>query len=175
MSTVAALYVGTSSKLELRFQKNPKVQRKKKRSSVLPVSSDTESPSLLHDDEDDESPSQESASAERGRVTEPKHQAARHSRSLTSQSMGAIGSYLKEKVEHDRLVQSEMLEVRKAKLEIDRRAAERADMEAKARQEQEEKRINLSLAKEILASEGASDELKARAEAFLMDCLKLPS
>ena len=175
-----ALWYGANGYCDVcSFKANPKVKRKKARSSALALSSDTEA-IVVEDDEDDDPVSardilKDAAHADRGKVSEPKHRAAQQSRSATAQSMGAIGSYLKDKVANDRTVQQEMLEVRKAKLALERRAAERAEKETQMRLAQEEKKTNLALAKEILASETASPELKKGAEAFLLSCFTLPA
>ena len=82
--------------------------------------------------------------------------------------MASISSYLKDKVALDCKVQAQMVEVCKAKLELDRRAADRADQELQMHQAQQEKQASAVLAKDVLQVEGASQELHNAAESFLM-------
>ena len=156
-----------------RYKSNPKVRRKKTRHSNMPLSSDNEQ-DTMGDRDNSGVPGQVNAGtpSDRGSVSEPKYSPslspAKKSRSEAAQSMASIGSYLKDKVASDREVQAQMVEVRKAKLELDRRAADRADEELRMRREQHEKQSHATLAREVLQADGASEQLRNAAEAYLM-------
>ncbi len=113
-----------------------------------------------------------SAATARATVSEPKYSPvpspAKKSRGDAVQSMSSIGLYLKDKVASDREVHTQMVEVRKARLELECRAADRADEELRMRQEQQAKQANAAMAKEVLQADGASQQLRHAAEAFLM-------
>ncbi|EJF59914.1 hypothetical protein DICSQDRAFT_138125 [Dichomitus squalens LYAD-421 SS1] len=168
-----------------RLATSPKVCRKKKHHSNMPLSDD--SPYRNGDDAADE-PANASHSVlelsgsgpatDRVTVTDTRHvpspTASQKSRSETSQSMAGISAYLKDKVKSDREVQAQLLEVRKARLDLERRAADRADEEFRVRQQQMEKQANAALAKDVLQAQGASPELRRAAESYLMNLFQKP-
>ncbi|TBU42919.1 hypothetical protein BD309DRAFT_961921 [Dichomitus squalens] len=160
-----------------RFATSPKVCRKKKHHSNMPLSDDGP---YCNGDNDADEPADTSHSvleltgngSATNRVTETKHALSptpsQKSRSETAQSMASISAYLKDKVKSDREVQAQLLEVRKAKLDLERRAADRADEEFRVRQQQTEKQANAALAKDVLQAQGASAELRQAAESYLI-------
>lgn len=129
---------------------------------MAPVSSDSEEPAGA-------TGYASQAAGDRAKVSEPAHKPATSSRHAAAQSLASIGSYLKDKVSSDRDVQRELVQVRKEKLELDRRASERADEELRMRKEREEKQMNAALAKEVLQVQGASLELRNAAESYLIN------
>jgi hypothetical protein len=127
-----------------RFGTAPKVTRAVIRNSAAPISDDNESSSS----EPPATPARRKLPASHV-VSEPRHKSASF-RATTASSMSAVGAYLEQKAVVDR----ERLE------------------ESKQKRAAEVKREKLDMAKAIIATPDADDELKAAAKQALLDFLR---
>lgn len=125
-----------------RFGVAPKVTRAVVRNSAVPISDDEV---FLSDDE----PARNKLPATHV-VSEPKHKPATQFRASTSSSLSAVGVYLEQKTAFER----ERLE------------------ESKKKRAAEVRRERLEMAKVILATPGADEEMKIAAKQVLLNFLQ---